>query len=59
MRNLYLEIVYFGLGLGCLMPFSTILQLHHGGQFYWWRKPEYPGKHCRPGTDKLYQRHSN
>ena len=45
-----------GLGLWCLTPLSTIVQLVRGDHFYCWGKPEYPEKttdlsqvtdHCR------------
>ena len=49
--------------LNAMSPF-TVFQLHRGGQFYWWRKLEYPDKTTelpqvtdKPYHIKLYQVH--
>ena len=54
-RNTHPALVSIGLGLWCLTPHSTILQLYRDDQFYWWCKHEDPEKTTDLSlvTDKL------
>jgi hypothetical protein len=40
----------------CLTSLSAIVQLYHGDQFSWWKKPEYPERTTDHGkaTGKRY-----
>ena len=55
-RGVVTVFVFLGFVLWCLMPLSTIIQLNHGSNFHWWRKPQYQEKTTDLSqiTDKLH-----
>ena len=43
-------------GFNATLNNISVILVYRGGQFYWWRKPEYPEKttDLSQATDKLY-----
>ena len=60
MNNKYIKLFavknQYDMYIYILTPLSTIYQLYRGGQFYRWRKPEYPERttDLSQVADKLY-----